>query len=182
MSSLTLFCILSIPIILLSRRSLIHPKDHGFTRFFGWECIIWLLASNYKFWYDNPLEIRQVISWILLFVALYYVVAGFLLLKKFGKAESNEDRKSLYRFEKTTELVKKGIFRFIRHPLYGSLIFLAWGIFLKNTTVPLLFITILSTIFLYLTALREEKECLDYFGGIYSEYMNETKMFIPFVW
>ncbi len=181
MSSLTLFCFLSIPIILLSRRSLSNLSSHGFTRFLGWECIIWLFASNYKFWYDDPLGIKQVISWVLLLISLYYVISGFVVLKKFGKAENNKGRESLYRFEKTTELVRSGIFRRIRHPLYGSLIFLAWGIFLKNTTVPLLLVTFASTIFLYLTALRDEKECLEYFGDLYQEYMKHTKLFIPFL-
>jgi protein-S-isoprenylcysteine O-methyltransferase Ste14 len=181
MSSLTLFCILSIPIIFLSWRSLSNLKSHGFYRFFGWECIVWLLASNYKFWFNDPLGIKQVISWVLLFISIYYVIAGFVLLKKFGKAENMEGRESLYRFEKTTKLVKNGIFRLIRHPLYGSLIFLGWGIYLKNTTIPLLPVTFGSTIFLYLTALREERECLEYFGDIYREYMKHTKMFVPFL-
>ena len=182
MSSLILFCILSLPVVLISWRSLSDYQSHGFYRFFGWECIIWLLAFNYKFWYADPFGLNQVISWILLFGSLYYVIAGFVLLKKSGKAEIGEGRESLFRFEKTTELVKTGIFKFIRHPLYGSLIFLAWGIFLKNATGPLLFVTIASTVFLYLTALRDEKECLEYFGEPYSEYMKHTKMFIPFLW
>jgi protein-S-isoprenylcysteine O-methyltransferase Ste14 len=78
-------------------------------------------------------------------------------------------------------LIDKGIFKYIRHPLYSSLLFLTWGIFLKNTTDLLLFITVLSSAFLYLTAIFEEKECIKFFGEKYSEYMKRSKMFIPFI-
>ena len=36
-------------------------------------------------------------------------------------------------------------------------------------------------IVLYLTAIFDEKECMDYFGEKYKEYMKRSKMFIPFL-
>jgi protein-S-isoprenylcysteine O-methyltransferase Ste14 len=38
-----------------------------------------------------------------------------------------------------------------------------------------------ATIFLILTAKREEIENIEYFGEKYREYMKSTKMFIPSV-
>jgi protein-S-isoprenylcysteine O-methyltransferase Ste14 len=38
-----------------------------------------------------------------------------------------------------------------------------------------------NIIALYFTAKIEEKELIEKFGDEYSEYMKETKMFIPFV-
>jgi protein-S-isoprenylcysteine O-methyltransferase Ste14 len=38
--------------------------------------------------------------------------------------------------EKTTILVTTGAYRYIRHPLYSSLLFLAWGIFFKAPSWP----------------------------------------------
>jgi protein-S-isoprenylcysteine O-methyltransferase Ste14 len=103
-----------------------------------------------------------------------------ILIKKIGKPKNNRNEKSLYQFEQTTEIVDKGIFKYIRHPLYSSLIFLTWGIFLKNPTLELLFITLLSTTFLYLTAIFDEKECINFFGDKYIEYMKRSKRFIPY--
>ena len=74
-----------------------------------------------------------------------------------------------------------GIFRYIRHPLYSSLIFLTWGIFLKNETADLLIVALISTLFLYLTAIFDEKECVRFFGEKYVEYKKRSKMFIPFI-
>ena len=94
---------------------------------------------------------------------------------------SDRNEKSLYQFEQTTELVDKGIFKYIRHPLYSSLLFLTWGIFLKNPAPVLFYISLLSTIFLYLTAIFDEKECILFFGDKYKEYMKRSKRFIPYI-
>lgn len=35
MKDIVIFAILSLPVIYISRRSLLHPKSHGFPRFFA---------------------------------------------------------------------------------------------------------------------------------------------------
>jgi len=102
-------------------------------------------------------------------------------MKKLGKPENNRSEKTLYQLEKTTELIEQGIFKYIRHPLYSSLLFLTWGISLKNFSIELLFVSILSTVFLYLTAIFDEKECIAFFGDQYIEYMKKSKRFIPYI-
>lgn len=181
MERLIIFGVLSLPIIIISWRTLFKVKSHGFYRFFSWECILWLIASNYKFWYVHPFSTAQIFSWIILIIAIYLVIAGAVLMKKRGKPMKDRDEKELYQFEKTTELIDTGIFKYIRHPLYSSLIFLTWGMFLKNPTELLLIISILSTIFLYFTAIFEEKECIKHFGNQYRDYMKRSKRFIPFI-
>ena len=173
--------ILSIPIIIVSWRTLFNIKSHGFYRFFSWECIVLLFATNYKYWFDNPFTIKQIFSWTFLIISAYLIIVGVILMKKIGKPEKNRNKKTLYQFEQTTELIDKGIYKYIRHPLYSSLLFLTWGIFLKNPTFELLFVTILSTIFLYLTAIFDEKECIIFFGNKYTEYMKRSKRFIPYL-
>lgn len=175
------FGVLSVPILVLSWRTLFNIRSHGFYRFFAWECILWLLASNYEFWFDNPISVNQIFSWILLFYSIYPVVAGSVQLKKAGKPGSNRNEKALYSFEKTSKLVDTGIFKYIRHPLYSSLIFLTWGIFLKNPTGFLFVVALLATAFLYLTAFFDERECIQYFGDQYRDYMKRTKRFIPYM-
>ena len=176
------FAFLSVPVIVMSWRSLFSYRNHGFYRFFGWEGILWLLVSNAKFWFEDPLGLKQIISWFLLFLSLYYLIAGGILLIRVGKPQKSKERKELFQFEKTTELIDTGLFGWIRHPLYGSLILLTWGVFLKNVTLPLLIVAMVSTLFFYLTALYDEKECIQYFGKKYLAYMKGSQMFIPFVW
>jgi protein-S-isoprenylcysteine O-methyltransferase Ste14 len=181
MEAIILFGILSVPVILISWRTLFHVRSHGFYRFFSWECILWLFVSNYKYWFVNPLGIKQLISWILLIVATYFVIAGVLKMKKTGKAQKSRDEKTLYKFERTTKLIDSGIFKYIRHPLYGSLIYLTWAIFFKNTTTTLFIVSLLSSVLLYFTARFDEKECIAYFGDKYREYMTRSKMFVPLI-
>ena len=181
MQRFILFGILSIPLVIISWRSIFNIKSHGLYRFLSWECIIWLLVSNYRFWFDNPFSIRQIISWGFLLFSGYLVIAGAILLKRFGKQGEARDEKELYKFEKTSELIDHGIFKYIRHPLYSSLLFLTWGVFLKNTTDLLLFIAILSSALLFLTAIFDEKECIKFFGEKYREYMKRSKRFIPYI-
>lgn len=181
MDRIIIFVILSIPIIIVSWRTLFNIKSHGFFRFFSWESIIWLFATNYKYWFDDPFSINQIFSWIFLIASGYLVTVGVILMKKVGKQGNNRNEKTLYQFEKTTELIEQGIFKYIRHPLYSSLLFLTWGIFLKNFSIELLFVSMLSTVFLYLTAIFDEKECIDFFGDKYIEYMKKSKRFIPYI-
>lgn len=181
MNSYLLFALLSIPIVILSWKPLMNPKSHGFYRFFGWEGIAWLFSFNYSYWFTNPFGISQLISWVLLAVSIYYVAAGSVLLIRRGKPGKHRNDEALYQFEKTSELVDTGLYKYIRHPLYGSLVLLTWGICLKNITWILLAVSVVTTIFFYLTARRDEKECISHFGIEYSSYMNRSRMFIPFL-
>ena len=181
MIRLVIFASLSILIIAVSWRTIFNIKSHGFYRFLSWECIAWLVAGNYKYWFDAPLSLNQIVSWILLIISGYLVIHGAVLLVKKGKPKRTRNKKNLYPIEETTQLIDNGIFKYIRHPLYSSLLFLTWGIFFKHVTFPLLFTALLSTLFLYLTAVSEEKECIDAFGDQYRLYMKHTRMFIPYI-
>ncbi len=181
MNNLLLFGILSIPVFFFSWHTMFDIKSHGFYRFISWECIVWLITYNYKFWFDNPLSFQQIISWFLLIISAFLVIVGVVLMKKIGKPKKTREEKTLFEFEKTSELVDQGIFKYIRHPLYSSLLFLTWGIFFKNINITLLIFSLCSTIFLFLTALADEKECIIYFGDKYKEYMKRSKRFIPYI-
>ena len=181
MFELIIWIILSIPLFIISRRSLLHVSSHGFYRFFAWECILWLIIINCRYWFTNPFSIAQIFSWIFLFYSLFLLVPAVQLMKKLGKPQENRSGDILYSFEKTSELVQSGIFKYIRHPMYGSLLFLTWGVCLKNPEIILIIISVLSSIFLYATAKTEEKEDIKFFGDKYKEYAGRTKMFVPYI-
>jgi protein-S-isoprenylcysteine O-methyltransferase Ste14 len=181
MNKLFLFFLLSLPIVALSWKTLSNQKSHGFYRFFAWECILWLFVQNYTYWFSNPLTLYHIISWILLIIAGYVVIAGVIKLKKSGNSGNSRTDKHLYNFEKTTKLVDTGIYQYIRHPLYASLIFLAWGIFFKNPRFQLVIFSAMATVLLYFTARMDEQECSEFFGIDYKEYMKRSKMFIPYI-
>ena len=168
-----IFAFGSFVIVWVSITSLRQPGSHGFYRFFAWEIILGLFVINLRSWFVNPFSWNQIISWILLVMCLIPIVYGVFLLRTIGKPTDQ--------LEKTTHLVTKGIYQYIRHPLYASLIYLAWGIFFKSPTLLSCCLAVVSTCFMYATARADESECLVKFGAEYTGYMKKTKMFIPLV-
>jgi protein-S-isoprenylcysteine O-methyltransferase Ste14 len=181
MYRLLVFFILSIPIILFSWRTIIKPRCHGFYRFIGWECILWLLIENIRYWFIDPFSIYQIIAWICLIYSVVLLIPGVILMKKLGKPKNDRDDSALYEFEQTSELIESGIFKYVRHPLYGSLFFLTWGAYFKNPELDLLIISIFASIAFIITAKIEEKEDIAFFGEKYREYMKRSRMFIPYI-
>ena len=176
------FAVISTFFVYVSRGSLRAPDSHGFHRFFAWEIILLLFLWNVDSWFRNPLAWYQLISWFLLIVCCIPLILGVQSLVAQGKpAEKRETEPQLLGFEKTTVLVTAGIYHYIRHPLYSSLVFLAWGIFFKLPSVPGGALVLLATAFLIATAMADEAECIRFFGPAYEAYRKQTKMFVPFL-
>jgi len=75
---------------------------------------------------------------------------------------------------KNSNLVTKGIYRFTRHPMYYSLIFISFGVFITKLSIYYLFLSIsLFLIFKFKIAL-EEKYLNNKFKN-YLLYKNEVK-------
>jgi len=168
-------------LVLVSRRALLKPRSHGFYRFFAWEILLVMLLYNINGWFRDPLAWYQLISWFLLIISLVLVILGVRLLREIGKQDSGRGDTSLLGLEKTSRLVTVGLYRYIRHPLYSSLLFLAWGMFFKSPSWLDAVLALLCTAFLVTTSLIEERENITYFGIEYAEYMKRSKMFIPHI-
>ena len=181
MFMLLIFAIGSAVIVSVSRASLRAPRSHGFYRFFAWEAILALTVLNLDQWFYNPFAWHQLVSWFLLVVSLFLVIHGIRLLKQMGKQNTQRDDSPMLAFEKTTAIVTAGAYRYIRHPLYSSLLFLAWGVAFKSLSWFNILLAVVATIFLVATARAEEAEDIRFFGPAYQEYMRTTKMFIPFL-
>jgi len=176
------FVLVSIPLIAISWKPLHNPQAHGFYRFFAWESILALFLINVNFWFYKPFAWNQLIAWSLLLICLIPLAFGVHSLQTRGKpAKQREGDSALYNFEKTTTLVTDGIYKYIRHPLYGSLLLLTWGIFFKSLSWMSITLATIATLLLVATAKAEEKECIRFFGISYQDYMKRTKMFIPFI-
>jgi protein-S-isoprenylcysteine O-methyltransferase Ste14 len=165
----------------VSRASLAEPGSHGFYRFFAWVAIWGLALLNVDVWFRDPFSWHQLISWPLLVVSAVLAIAGARLLWQRGEPDAARDDVPLVAFEKTTVLVTTGAYRYIRHPLYSSLLFLAWGIFFKAPSWLGGLLAAAATLFLVATARVEEGENLRYFGQPYRDYMKRSKMFLPYL-
>jgi protein-S-isoprenylcysteine O-methyltransferase Ste14 len=182
MWKLIVFLIATALLVTISRASLRQAGSHGFYRFFAWESILLLFLLNVDQWFVDPFSWHQWIAWTLLFACLVPLAFGVQTLR--GRGQPTYERPgdpSLLAFEKTTTLVTSGIYAYIRHPLYSSLLLLAWGIFFKALSPASIALVLVATTFLIATARADEAECTRFFGDEYQEYMQKTKRFIPFL-
>ncbi len=181
MLRLAIFALASLPIVWVSRPSLLHPASHGFPRFFAFEACLALLLLNAPFWFVDPLALRQLASWSLLGASVVLVVWGFLLLRRLGGFEPRDEASPEFGWERTERLVTSGIYRHIRHPMYSSLLFFTAGALLKSLTLGTILTALAASVALVATAKAEEAENLARFGEEYREYMKQTSRFIPHV-
>ncbi|PKN92182.1 MAG: isoprenylcysteine carboxyl methyltransferase [Chloroflexi bacterium HGW-Chloroflexi-6] len=182
MFKLFAFAVGSAGLVYISRASLHVPRSHGFYRFFAWELILALFLLNMDVWFQSPLSWHQLISWSLLIVSLIPLVFGVRALISRGKPNARREAEpQLLAFEKTSSPVTTGVYRYIRHPLYSSLLFLTWGIFFKSLSWPAALLASAATLFLVATARADETECMRFFGQEYQTYMSRTKRFVPFL-
>lgn len=168
-------------LVLVSRRSLLRPATHGFYRLLGF------LAITAMAWLTLPAWSRQQGGWwaglssACLFASLYLVVHGLFCLLWYGGRSASRQERANFAFENTGRLVQVGLYRYIRHPMYGSLILLLWGFYCKAPQVPTSLLALAGTLVLVQAARVEERENVRAFGRAYRDYIRRTWMFAPFL-
>jgi len=165
---------------LLTHRSLWSFRSHGPYRLFAFVAFGVLVLLNLEYWFDEPLVLRQIASWLLLLASIAVVTYGVISLRQ-GRPSSRRKDATLIGIERTTVLVTTGAYRCVRHPMYSSLLLGALGAFLKHVTWQSALMTGITVSFVVITARTEETESIQYFGNAYRQYMKQTKMFIPFL-
>jgi protein-S-isoprenylcysteine O-methyltransferase Ste14 len=120
------------------------------------------------------IEHEATLEW-LKYAGLFFILPIIILwplpvftLRKFGKISPNGS------FLATTQLVKKGIYKLIRHPQYLSFMLLNAGIALINQNIITIFISIFSIGFLFAGIKEEEKLLIEQFSYEYTDYMKRV--------
>ncbi len=169
-----LFFLLSAGAVGASLHSWRTRQAYGFFRFFSFEALAVLIVWNAGRWFREPFSPQQVISWTIFVLSTALAAHGFYLLKAVGRAQRRV-------IEDTQTVVEVGAYRYIRHPLYASLMLFGWGVFFKGMDLASGVLAVSASALLVATARYEEGFNLKRLGGAYAEYMKRTKMFIPFV-
>src|SRR5574340_411518 len=131
------FVFVTLILIYISRASLRNSRSHGFYRFFAWEAIFALFLLNVESWFQHPFSWYQIISWLLLIICIVPLISGVHALRGQGAPDKGKRPDAqLLGFERTTKLVTGGIYKYIRHPLYSSLLLSRGGIVVKDPSLP----------------------------------------------
>lgn len=149
-----------------------RPYRHRFYRYFAFVSLLGLFLRQASDWFLDPFSSTQILSWILLAGSAALAFHVLRVLNAFGEPAGD--------IEHTTRLVRRGVYHFIRHPLYGSLLLMGAGATLKRVDIVSLMILSALAGFVFFTARVEEKENLVRFGETYERYMSVTKMFFPY--
>jgi len=140
-----------------------------------------MYVLNRRVWDVDTESIHQLIAGFLFFASLLMALFGVAQLQLSGKPDTKRNEVPMLEFEKTTTLVTTWLYRYVRHPMYGSLFLLCWGLFFKQPSLVGGILAVVASGLLVATSRVEEAENLNYFGEEYREYMKRTKMFIPFI-
>lgn len=129
-----------------------------------WISDIFLQYSNFLNGYV-PSVVRLPIGISLLIVSGYMAGTGLAIV--FGKKAQSQG------------VIRKGVFRLVRHPIYLSEIILYLGLLLLNISLASAIVWVIAIFFLHYISRYEEKLLLDKFGDEYKQYMKEVPMWFP---
>ncbi len=172
-AKLVVFAALTVFLLIVTIIAQKERRTWAWARFGAFEMNAALILLNLEYWAADPLSPLQIASWVFLLASLYLLAQGVCLLLTRGKPDGY--------FERTTELVTSGVYRFVRHPMYASLFYLTLGVVLKNPSPSVILLGLISLAAVLATARIEQGENLAKFGPEYGEYMKRSKMFVPFV-
>jgi len=112
-----------------------------------------------------PAVIRLPIGNLLLIISGYMAGTGLWIV--FGKKTQSQG------------VIRRGVFRFVRHPIYLSEIILYLGLLLLNVSLAAALVWVIAIFFLHYISRYEERLLLVRFGKEYEQYMKEVSMWFP---
>ena len=107
------------------------------------------------------------------------VLAALMLIIAFLQTDSLSfvGLRQLFEKEKSGQLITRGLYRVVRHPLYTFGLLFVW---LTSTgTQNSLTVYLGATVYTLVGAYFEERKLLREFGDAYAEYKSRTPMLIP---
>ena len=84
------------------------------------------------------------------------------------------------KLRENSKLITTGIYAFVRHPMYTSVIVMMFAFLISSPTVVEILLWIMLIFTLWLKAQREESLWLEH-DKAYEVYKKSTKLFIPYI-
>lgn len=130
-----------------------------------------VVEAEYYGWRNDILSVIGLI--------VYFFTVAMLV---FSRINLGKQATGILVIRDTHELITNGIYKYVRHPIYGSAIFGIVGFILITQSV---LVSMVSCIVYFKIlndrAIYEEELLIKEFGDEYKEYMKKSKKFIPFL-
>ncbi len=132
-----------------------------------------IISLHFFQWEFIPQKQIIQVSTLSYFVGFLIIIIAFIILlvaiKDLGRNLSPLPRPSI-----NSNLVTSGIYRYMRHPMYYSLIFISFGVFMTKLSIYYLFLSISLGLIIKFKIALEEKYLNNKFKN-YLVYKNEVK-------
>lgn len=110
----------------------------------------------------------------------FFVAFGLYLLVRAFQAFDGAEFLGL-KEETTPKLVQKGMYQYVRHPLYLATIVLIFGLFLCLPTQKMALTLLISYTYIGIGYRLEERKLIAIFGAEYLAYQQQVKALIPYI-
>ncbi len=131
---------------------------------------VWI-ADSFFLEYTTYLN-EYVSNWIRTPVGLIVLaVSGYLAWRSLAIVFGEE--------RETPSVIRKGVYRFMRHPMYFSEVLIYLGMLIFSTSLAAVVIGLVATGFLYFLCRHEEKLLVARFGEEYEKYRREVGLWLP---
>lgn len=149
----------------------------------GWVIIqsvilVWVVVTGWSL----PIGVAPSLARVAVAAGTTLMVAGaFLVVAGILALASHDAFTTLPRPRDTARLVESGVYRLVRHPVYGGLVLtgLGWAV-VRESAVSLVGVVVLF-LFFDLKRRREEAWLVERFPG-YAAYRAHTRRLIPWVY
>jgi protein-S-isoprenylcysteine O-methyltransferase Ste14 len=134
-----------------------------------------IILQNFRF------QVYGLVGVILSVIGTYLRLKALSELKKKARFKSLASTGRLQVVE-GHQLVKDGLYRHIRHPVYLGEIIRDFGFVMVFSSLYGVFLVAIATTFLLFRIEIEEKMLIEAFGEEYKEYQKNTKKLIPYIY
>ena len=124
---------------------------------------LWLLSTVYSIFL--PFQLATIWFYIGLIAFLLGLVINTIAIINFATTPMNEP-------------VTKGVYRFSRHPIYVAILLIYLSVGIASASWVFILLSIVWLVLVYISAVDEERYCLDKYGVAYRKYLDRTPRWI----
>ena len=154
-----------------------ESKDKGFVILFTISAINLFFSRYVKYFGDLSFVFGSFLVNVNSIGALFLLASIMLLI--YAQNSLGKSWKIGLEKETKTELIKTGMYKYTRHPIYVAMLLFFTSLFLLLPTILILVLVIGNYAAIISTAKKEEEFLIEEFGDDYRKYMQEVNFLFP---